>query len=72
MTIAAAAHRISRQLGVISAQLSVVTALQTVQLAQNSQMIKQIEFNNALIAKANTSSQKLMKDVAQVKSYYKK
>ena len=66
-----AASRISGQLGVISAQLSVVTALQTVQIEQNSCVLKEVDLQKALIAKANVTSQKLMKDVAQIKSYSK-
>lgn len=67
--IADAARRISGQLSIISAQLAVATSLQ---VAQNEHIIRDIEINNALLSKANTNSQKLMKDVAQIKSYKKR
>ncbi len=68
--IHAAANRISAQLNKISSQLTMITAQQQIMIAQNNYMIGVADMQNALLKKANVSSEQLMKDVSRIRSFY--
>ncbi|MDE6870255.1 MAG: hypothetical protein K2J75_05955 [Clostridia bacterium] len=64
-----AVNTISGQLGVISNQLTQSIALQKTQIAQTQMLLSQENMRNALIAKSNVTSEKLMQDVEYIKNY---
>ena len=67
--IAHATAIISSQLNTISSQLSTVIAQQQIQIGQNQRMIAAADMQNALLKKANTTSEQLMNDVSYIKNY---
>lgn len=64
-----AVSTLSSQLSVISNQLSQSIALQQKQLEQTQMILNEEKMRNALIAKANVTSEKLMNDVNYIKNY---
>lgn len=70
-TITQATVVIASQLDLISSQLFEMISLQCDQIDSTSRLVSSIDMNNALVAKANATSQKIMKDVAIIKSYKK-
>lgn len=68
-TIASAAAVISSQLNTISSQLSTVISQQQTQIGQNQRLIAAADMQNALLNKANATSEQLMGDVAYIKNY---
>lgn len=68
-TITQAAAAISSQLETISLRLAIVAAQQQIQIAQNQRLIAAADMQNALIKKANTTSEQLMADASYIKNY---
>ncbi len=66
-----AANRISAQLNNISSQLTTIAMQQQVQIAQNCRLIEAADLRNALIRKANVTSEQIMTDVSRIRSFFR-
>lgn len=68
-SINSAAQMINAQLVTISSQLNTVIQNQQAQIAQSNKLLEAADMSNALINKANVTSERLLQDVTYIQNY---